>query len=473
MSTPSPETASSADLNLNNLSVGDAPPNALANTESEVEVTEETTPYTFGELPLSEGVLKALKKMGFVTPSPIQEEAIPVMMSGKDLIGQAQTGTGKTAAFGIPIIEKVDPNSREIQAAVVCPTRELALQVAEEIRKLARYMEGVSVICVYGGQPLEIQERALKAHQPQILIGTPGRLLDFIWRGTFHLSHVNTLVLDEADEMLNLGFRDDIEQLFQFMPPPRQTVFFSATMPPAILAMTQAYQDNPVRVKVQPRLEEIAQITQFVIEVYPHAKLAALVQLMRQIDSKLALVFCNTKHGVDDLTNHLQKAGLSADGLHGGKSQDLRERILNRFKRGQIHILVATDVAARGIDVPNVEAVVNYDLPKEAETYTHRIGRTGRAGQSGRAYSLVTGKQKGLLRQLQKNPNNTLEPFYLDEASAIRGEAPELYKQQTSRPAGAQGGPNQAAAKKNRPKRRRGPGGGSKPPQQGQSQQSS
>jgi ATP-dependent RNA helicase DeaD len=250
-------------------------------------------------------------------------------------------------------------------------------------------------------------------------------------------------------------------------------------MPPPILAMTQAYQDNPIRVKVQPRQEEIAQITQFVIEVYPHAKLAAVVQLMRQIDSKLALVFCNTKHGVDDLTNHLQKAGLSVDGLHGGKSQDLRERILNRFKRGQIHILVATDVAARGIDVPNVEAVINFDLPKETETYTHRIGRTGRAGQSGRAYSLVTGKQKVLLRQLQKNPNNTLEPYYLDEASAIRGEAPEQFQQQQNhRPSGpgSAGGPNQqqAAKKRNRPRRHRGAGGGPKPPSsQGQSQQSS
>ncbi len=359
------------------------------------------TEITFESLNIGPDILKALAKLNYVSPSAIQAQAIPFLVEGRDVIGQAQTGTGKTAAFAIPILEKVDTSLPEIQAVVVCPTRELALQVADEFRKFGKYKPNLSIVCVFGGEPIERQQLALQ-NLPQIIIGTPGRMLDFLWRGTFHLNSLKTVVLDEADEMLNMGFRDDIEKIFDFLPSPRQTVFFSATMPPAIMALTKLYQDNPEWVRIEPEPVSVAQISQTYVEVFQKQKPQALIQLIQQYDLKLALVFCNTKHQVDSLVQALHKAGIAVDGLHGGKLQNIRERILSKFRKGQIEILVATDVAARGIDVRNVQAVINYDLPLDEESYTHRIGRTGRAGQTGQAFSLVAGHQFKMLKQLQR-----------------------------------------------------------------------
>lgn len=365
-----------------------------------------TTP-TFDTLGLSPEMMQVLDRMQYVTPSPIQTQAIPFLLDGRDIIGQAQTGTGKTAAFAIPIIEKIDTKQRHVQAVVICPTRELAIQVADEFRKLAKSKNNLSVVCVYGGQSIDQQRRALQ-NLPQILIGTPGRMLDFLWRGTFNLNAVRTVVLDEADEMLNMGFREDIEKIFDFLPTPRQTVFFSATMPKPILALTQKFQNEPEWVRITPQPVEVAQINQTYLDVHQKAKPKALTQLIQQYELTLALVFCNTKHQVDSLVKYLQQEGFAAEGLHGGKAQNQRERILGRFRKGSIQILVATDVAARGIDVRNIQAVVNYDLPEDEENYTHRIGRTGRAGQSGQAFSFVASHQVKHLRQLQKSQSNAI-----------------------------------------------------------------
>lgn len=365
------------------------------------------TEILFDSFGFSSEINQAISKMGFTSPSPIQAAAIPFLLEGKDIIGQAQTGTGKTAAFALPIIEKIDIANRQVQSVVICPTRELAIQVADEFRKLAKFKPNLSIVCVYGGQPIDIQQRALR-NQPQILIGTPGRMLDFLWRGTFHLNSVKTVVLDEADEMLNMGFRDDIEKIFGFIPTPRQTVFFSATMPKAILELTAQYQVNPEMVRVVPKQAETSQIAQSYLEIRQQAKPKALTQLIDQYNLNLALIFCNTKHQVDSLVTHLQQAGYAAEGLHGGKAQNQRERILGRFRKGTTQFLVATDVAARGIDIRNIQAVVNFDLPEDEENYTHRIGRTGRAGQSGQAFSLVAGHQLRLLKLLQKAHRNAI-----------------------------------------------------------------
>lgn len=370
------------------------------------------TQPTFESLNLSPEVNRALAEMKFTNPTPIQAEAIPVVMTGKDMVGQAQTGTGKTAAFAIPIIERIDISNRTIQAAIICPTRELAVQISEEFRKLAKFKPGLSIVSVYGGQPMDRQRLALQK-RPQILIGTPGRMLDFLWRGTFNFNTVNTMVLDEADEMLNMGFRDDIEKIFGFSPETRQTILFSATMPKPIMEMTRLYQKDPQWIRVTPKPAEVSQITQAYLEVGQKAKPKALTHIIDEHDLSLALVFCNTKRQVDFLVNHLQMEGYSAEGLHGGKAQNQRERILGRFRKGAVKILVATDVAARGIDVRDVQAVVNYDLPEDMENYVHRIGRTGRAGQSGRAFSLVATHQANHLRQLQKSQGNAIERYLI------------------------------------------------------------
>lgn len=386
----------------------------------------------FDALNLTAEVMQALNLMGFTQPSPIQAEAIPVLKEGLDMIGQAQTGTGKTAAFGIPIIEKVDISKREVQAVVMCPTRELAIQVSEEFRKLAKFKPGLSIVSIYGGQPIDRQKLALQK-RPQILIGTPGRMLDFLWRGTFHFNSVQTMVLDEADEMLNMGFREDIEKIFDFVPTPRQMVFFSATMPKAILDLTKQYQNNPTWVQVAPKAVEVSQISQSYVEVHQKAKPKALSHLIDEHEMKRALVFCNTKRQVDFLVEHLAMEGYMAEGLHGGKSQSQRERILGRFRKGNSNILVATDVAARGIDVKNIEAVVNYDLPEDHDNYTHRIGRTGRAGQTGIAISLVAGHQTRDFLQLQKSQNHAIAQRVLPGFEAI-------VPSNNNRPAGNGGG---------------------------------
>ncbi|WP_114781557.1 DEAD/DEAH box helicase [Botryobacter ruber] len=345
----------------------------------------------FDELPLSQEVQRAIADMGFEEASPIQTEAIPVVLAGRDIIGQAQTGTGKTAAFGIPTIESIDERDRSVQALILCPTRELAIQVSGEIQKLAKYKPGISVVPIYGGQPYERQLRALK-QGVQIVIGTPGRVMDHIERGTLMLDNVRKIILDEADEMLDMGFREDIEFVLSRIPEERQTIFFSATMSKPIMELTKAYQTDPVLVKVVHQELTVENIDQVYFEVRSNMKTEVLSRLLDMYNLKSVIIFCNTKRMVDELVANLQARGYFADGLHGDMNQNQRSNVMQKFRNSTLEILVATDVAARGLDVENVEAVFNYDLPQDEEAYVHRIGRTGRAGKSGKAFSFVGGR---------------------------------------------------------------------------------
>ncbi len=355
----------------------------------------------FDELDLYPQILRAIQEMGFEEATPIQCKAIPVVMQGVDVIGQAQTGTGKTAAFGIPLLMKVDPHNKKTQAIVLCPTRELAIQVAEEVRNLAKYMHGVKVLPVYGGQDIVKQIRSLKGGA-QIIIGTPGRVMDHLRRKTIKCEEVNTVVLDEADEMLNMGFREDIETVLEYIPEERQTVLFSATMPKPILDITKKYQKDAVNIKVVKKELTVPNIEQYYYDVKRKDKVEVLSRLLDVYDPKLSLVFCNTKRMVDELTNALQGRGYFAEGLHGDMKQQQRDRVMNHFRNGNTEILVATDVAARGIDVDDVEAVFNFDLPQDDEYYVHRIGRTGRAGRTGRSFTFVKGKEVYKLKDIQR-----------------------------------------------------------------------
>ena len=355
----------------------------------------------FEEMGLSEEIQKAVRYMGFEEASPIQAKAIPAMISGIDLIGQAQTGTGKTAAFGIPILEKVDPKLKKLQAIVLCPTRELAIQVADEIRNLSRYMHGIKVLPIYGGQDIVKQIRSLKSGT-QIVIGTPGRVMDHMRRKTMKLDFVHTVVLDEADEMLNMGLREDIEFVLSGVPEERQTVLFSATMPKPIMEITKKFQNNAKVIKVTKKELTVPNIEQYYYDVKPKKKEEVLSRLLDIYSPRLSVVFCNTKKQVDLLVNALLGRGYFAAGLHGDMKQEQRDRVMQGFRTGKTEILVATDVAARGIDVDEVEAVFNYDLPQDDEYYVHRIGRTGRAGREGRAFSFVSGKEVYKLKEIQR-----------------------------------------------------------------------
>ena len=355
----------------------------------------------FEEMGLSEEIQKAVRYMGFEEASPIQAKAIPAMISGIDLIGQAQTGTGKTAAFGIPILEKVDPKLKKLQAIVLCPTRELAIQVADEIRNLSRYMHGIKVLPIYGGQDIVKQIRSLKSGT-QIVIGTPGRVMDHMRRKTMKLDFVHTVVLDEADEMLNMGFREDIEFVLSGVPEERQTVLFSATMPKPIMEITKKFQNNAKVIKVTKKELTVPNIEQYYYDVKPKKKEEVLSRLLDIYSPRLSVVFCNTKKQVDLLVNALLGRGYFAAGLHGDMKQEQRDRVMQGFRTGKTEILVATDVAARGIDVDEVEAVFNYDLPQDDEYYVHRIGRTGRAGREGRAFSFVSGKEVYKIKEIQR-----------------------------------------------------------------------
>ena len=355
----------------------------------------------FEEMGLSEEIQKAVRYMGFEEASPIQAKAIPAMISGIDLIGQAQTGTGKTAAFGIPLLEKVDPKLKKLQAIVLCPTRELAIQVADEIRNLSRYKHGIKVLPIYGGQDIVKQIRSLKSGT-QIVIGTPGRVMDHMRRKTMKLDFVHTVVLDEADEMLNMGFREDIEFVLSGVPEERQTVLFSATMPKPIMEITKKFQNNAKVIKVTKKELTVPNIEQYYYDVKPKKKEEVLSRLLDIYSPRLSVVFCNTKKQVDLLVNALLGRGYFAAGLHGDMKQEQRDRVMQGFRTGKTEILVATDVAARGIDVDEVEAVFNYDLPQDDEYYVHRIGRTGRAGREGRAFSFVSGKEVYKLKEIQR-----------------------------------------------------------------------
>ena len=353
----------------------------------------------FEDLGLSKEVLKAVEDMGFEEASPIQVLAIPPLLAGRDVVGQAQTGTGKTAAFGIPILERVDARNKAPQALVLCPTRELAIQVAEEIGKLGAHKRGLFTLPVYGGQPIERQFRAL-AKGAQIIVGTPGRVMDHMERGTLKLNQIVMAVLDEADEMLDMGFRDDIEAILEKTPETCQTIFFSATMAPAIMDLAKRFLNNPEILKITQKVLTVPTIEQEYYEVRPHQKMDALCRVLDSQGFRKALVFCSTKRSVDEVSTHLQTRGYQADGLHGNLAQPQRDRVMSRFRTGGIEILVATDVAARGIDVDDVDAVINYDIPNDVENYVHRIGRTGRAGRAGKAFTFVTAREHYKLRDI-------------------------------------------------------------------------
>lgn len=372
----------------------------------------------FKNLNISEELQKAVADMGFEEASPIQSLAIPQILANKDVTGQAQTGTGKTAAFGIPLLENMDKNDEDLQAIILCPTRELAIQVAEELRKLAAYLPKINVLPVYGGQPIDRQIKALKKGV-QIIIGTPGRVMDHIDRGTLDLSTIKTIILDEADEMLDMGFREDIEYILEDIPLERQFLLFSATLPSEILQLAQRYQNNPEIVKVTQHELTTPDVDQKYFEVKEDMKLELLSRLLDIHDFNLSLVFCNTKRKVDKLVSHLQVRGYLADGLHGDLTQNQRDRVMRKFKKGNIEILVATDVAARGIDVGGVEGVFNYDIPNDNEYYVHRIGRTGRAGKTGIAYSFVSGREIYQLRDIQRYAKTKIEQAPIPSLSDV------------------------------------------------------
>ncbi|MDR3071532.1 MAG: DEAD/DEAH box helicase [Endomicrobium sp.] len=359
------------------------------------------TTLKFSELNLSNEIIKAVGDLGFEEATPIQSLAIPKMMTGIDIIGQAQTGTGKTAAFGIPILEKIDTKNKDVQVIILCPTRELAIQVAEELKLFSKYKKTINIVPVYGGQPIQRQILTL-SKGAQIVIGTPGRVIDHLERKTLKLNTVKTVVLDEADEMLDMGFRDDIELILKSVPEDRQTVFFSATMPKEFLFLTKKYQRHPETIKIVNEKLTVPSIEQHYFDLREYQKLEALTRCLDMYDPKLSIVFCNTKRKVDDVTASLQARGYAADALHGDMSQSQRDRVMTKFRSGSIELLIATDVAARGIDVDDIDMVFNYDIPKDDEDYVHRIGRTGRAGKTGKAYSFVSGKDIYKLRDIQR-----------------------------------------------------------------------
>lgn len=387
---------------------------------------------TFNELNISDPIMKALQKMGFEESTPIQAETIPLAMQGNDVIGQAQTGTGKTAAFGIPMIEHIDLKQRKIQGLVVAPTRELAIQVAEELNRLGK-IKGVRAISVYGGQHMERQIRALK-DGPSIVVATPGRLLDHMRRKTIRTGDIQTVVLDEADEMLNMGFIDDIRDILKNIPSERQTLLFSATVPKEIRSIATNLMKDPKEVKVKAKEMTVENIDQYFIEIPEKQKFDTLTNHLDYYAPKLAIVFSRTKKRVDEITDGLQARGFRAEGIHGDLTQGKRMSVLNKFKNNRVDVLVATDVAARGLDISGVTHVYNFDIPQDPEGYVHRIGRTGRAGRTGEAISFVTPREIAHLNLIEKVTK-----------SKMKRMAPPTYQE-------AKRGQQQAAADKLRKK---------------------
>lgn len=380
----------------------------------------------FSELGLSDSLLKAIKRSGYEEATPIQEQTIPMVLNGQDVIGQAQTGTGKTAAFGLPIIEHVDTNNPAIQALIISPTRELAIQTQEELFRLGKDKH-VRVQVVYGGADIRRQIRSLKQH-PQILVGTPGRLRDHLSRHTVKLNDIQTLVLDEADEMLNMGFLDDIEAIVNQTPADRQTLLFSATMPPEIKKIGVKFMTDPAMVRIKAKELTTDLVDQYYVRAKDYEKFDIMTRLIDVQDPDLTIVFGRTKRRVDELSRGLIARGYNAAGIHGDLSQDQRSKIMRRFKRGQLDILVATDVAARGLDISGVTHVYNYDIPSDPNSYVHRIGRTGRAGHHGVSLTFVTPNEMDYLHEIEKltrvrmlplKPPTAEEAFNGQVASAV------------------------------------------------------
>lgn len=364
---------------------------------------------TFNDFMLEESILKALSDKGYTEPTEIQRTSIPIFMRGEDVLAQSQTGTGKTAAFGLPMIHRLETlDKRVTQGLVLCPTRELCMQVADEMRTFMKYTQNARVASVYGGEPIDRQIRDLK-RGCDIVVATPGRLLDHLRRRTIRLQSCSMLVLDEADEMLNMGFLEDIEDILSHLPETSQKGFFSATMPEAILKLAATFLVNPEVVRISPKAVTAANITQVAYSVTEDNKVALISQLFELNAAKSAMVFCNTKRRVDEVVDALNSRGLLCLGLHGDMKQEMRTQVMQRFKRGSVQLLVATDVAARGIDVQSMDMVINFDVPQEIEYYVHRIGRTGRNGREGLAITFITPRQRYQLRSLEKLTNSQIE----------------------------------------------------------------
>lgn len=362
----------------------------------------------FNDFNIQDDIKKAIEDMGFTDPTPIQKMAIPEALKGIDITAQAQTGSGKTIAFAIPVLEKIFIPDKSPQAIILCPTRELCMQVADEMAKVGSKMKKLKVLAVYGGQPIGKQTRVLKKGV-HIVVGTPGRVIDHIERGNLDLIGIESVVLDEADEMLEMGFREDIERILSDTPHQRQTLLFSATMPKEIRDIAQKYQKNPKFIKVANKKQNIPKITQYAFKCDIKDKFDSLTRLIEAYDVKLVLIFCNTKKSVDFVKKHLKKQDFSVDALHGDMTQQARDKVMNKFRNGNIDILVATDVAARGLDIDGVDVIINYDVPQNSDDYIHRIGRTARAGKTGFAFTLVSKDEISRFNNIKKSNRNIFE----------------------------------------------------------------
>lgn len=387
----------------------------------------------FEEFMLSDKTMEALNKIEITEPTEIQVMAIPFLLQGRDVIGQAQTGTGKTFAYSIPLVEMIKDTDPFACALVLCPTRELTIQVSVEMKKLLAFRHDIKIATVYGGESYEKQFKALR-EKPQIIIGTPGRIIDHLNRGTLNFNNLRHLILDEADEMLKMGFQDDLEEILKNAPKERQTALFSATMPPFIKKIALSYQNNPEHIIVQHKTLTVEKITQKLFFVKKENKKDLLIRILDLYDFKSAMIFCNTKSMVDELVVFLQKMKYQVDGLHGDLKQMVRDRVMNAFRSGSIKVLVATDVAARGIDVTGIEAIVNYDIPSEDELYVHRIGRTGRAGEDGLSLSFASPREQYRIRQIEKYTNSKITEEEIPSIDVIKTNyMNKLYKKVIAR----------------------------------------
>lgn len=373
----------------------------------------------FKEMEINSDIKKAIEKLGYEEATPIQAKAIPVILDGKDFIGIAQTGTGKTCAFGIPIIEKIDVEDKRVQALILCPTRELVMQTCEEMKNLSLYTEKLQIVPIYGGQQIERQIAALKK-KPQIIVGTPGRIMDHMRRKTIKLDDIQMLALDEADEMLNMGFREDLDVILKNSSEDRQTMLFSATMSKDILNITKKYQKkDAVKLEIEHKNLTAPKIKQYLIRIQDSKKLEALTRILDAEDIKLSIIFCNTKRKVDELVDDLRFRGYQVDAIHGDMKQSQRDTVMKKFRNNKLNVLIATDVAARGIDVDDIEVVFNYDIPADEEYYVHRVGRTGRAGKEGRSISFVTSKEMYKIKDIQRYTNAVMEDYEIPSGKEI------------------------------------------------------
>ncbi|HKI03970.1 MAG TPA: DEAD/DEAH box helicase [Thermoanaerobaculia bacterium] len=382
---------------------------------------------TFASLGLSEPIQKAIGELGYEAPTPIQEKTIPPMLAGRDVLGQAQTGTGKTAAFAIPILEKIDPALHAVQALVLAPTRELAIQVAEAIHSYSKYVGRIGVLPVYGGQPIQLQLKRLD-RGVHVVVGTPGRVMDHLRRGTLRLDAVRVVVLDEADEMLRMGFLEDVEWILSQAPAGRQTALFSATLPREVRRISERYLKSPVLIEIERKTLTVPTIDQRYINVSPQQKLDALARILETETTDAVLIFTRTKNGAAELSERLQGRGYAAEEMHGDMGQAQRESVIRRLKAGQVEIVVATDVAARGLDVERISHVINYDIPNDVEAYVHRIGRTGRAGRSGIAVLFVLPRERRMMVEIERFTGQRITPMKMPSQADVAARRIGMFK---------------------------------------------